>query len=314
MSAHPSGEPQWLELTVHAAPAALEAVADLLSEVAPGAVSIEPAILPSSVADFEYALLDEPGLVRASVIGPLDDEVMRDLEARLAALPGAPAGPLTVLPLGEHDWAEEWKRFFHVLRVGRRIVIRPSWEPFDAAPEDVVIDLDPGSAFGTGQHETTRLCLAALEGAVAAGMNVLDLGAGSGILAIAAAKLGAGRVLALDVDAETVPVARENVRANEAAGRVRVEVGSVGAAWPSGLPVESFDLVVANISSTVLVALLPQFTPLLQPGGTLIASGFIEEGVPAVRAAIEAEGLEVATTHLEGDWRCLVAARPSRSA
>ncbi|MEZ4501879.1 MAG: 50S ribosomal protein L11 methyltransferase [Dehalococcoidia bacterium] len=302
----------WLEIVVRARPAALDAVADVLSDFAPDGVSIEPAILPSSVADFEYALLDEPGLVRACVLAPFVAESRRDLEARLAALPfeGAIA-PLEVRPLEATDWAEEWKRFYHVLRAGEHMVVKPTWEPFEAAEGDIVVELDPGSAFGTGQHETTRLCLAAIERTVTPGLEVLDLGAGSGILAIAAAKLGARRVVAIDIDAETVPVAAENVRQNGVETTVEVEAGSVGDDWPATIeaPVAGFDVIVANISSTVLVRLMPAIVERLRPGGLLLASGFIEEGVPAVRAAIGNAGLEVQQTDAEGDWRCIVATR-----
>lgn len=301
----------WVELVVRARPPALDAVADLLSDFAPGGVSIEPAILPSSIADFEYALLDEPGLVRASIVAPFSDEARSDLEARLAALPFEGVGALEVRPLEPHDWAEEWKRFFHVLRAGEHMVVKPSWEPFEALDGDVVVELDPGSAFGTGQHETTRLCLAALERTVAPGVEVLDLGAGSGILAIAAAKLGARRVVALDIDAETVPVAAENAQLNGVEAQIEAAAGSVGADWPSTVeaPAGGFDVVVANISSTVLVRLMLDIVERLRPGGRLLASGFIDEGLPMVQSAIESAGLHLEQVETEGDWRCIVATR-----
>jgi len=173
-----------------------------------------------------------------------------------------------------------------------------------------LIDLDPGAAFGTGQHETSRLCLGALEAHLRPRAHVIDLGTGSGILAIAAARLGAASVRAIDVDAEAVEVARENVARNGVSNVVMLAAGSLGVAWPWPEPAaDSADCVVANISSAAVVALLPACVEALRPGGLWIGSGFLGTAAPVVEAAARAAGLRPLATTAEGEWCCLVAAR-----
>ena len=162
-----------------------------------------------------------------------DDEALRQVEIGLALLHQVYGSADTRrLPeprtrfLAETDWAEAWKAGYDVLRIGRRLVVRPSWRDYAPQPGDLVIDLDPGMAFGSGLHPTTRLCLEALEDTMRPGLTVLDVGTGSGILAIAAARLGASRVLALDTDPLAVQIARENVALNQVESIVRVEVGT----------------------------------------------------------------------------------------
>ncbi len=312
--------PQWIELTVRAAPADVEAVADLLRTVAPDGVSYEPSIRTLDHADFAYEELDSPTLLRACVAAPFPASARRSLRRRLDALTlDAPLGRLRYTPV-TNNWAEEWKRFFHVLHAGR-LVVRPSWEPYEAQPGELVIDLDPGAAFGTGQHETTRLCLGALDGRVTPDMHVLDVGTGSGILAIAAALLGAASVDAVDIDAEAVEVARANVALNGVSAIVRTAPGSIGdgqagagtagGEWPWGpSPLASADLLVANISSSVLARLLPACAAALRAGGVFIGSGYIETGAPTVEGAVRAAGLRIVEVTTEAEWRCLVAIAP----
>ena len=314
--AHAPSEPRWVEVTVRAMPADVEAVADALRDAQAGSVAIEPAIRISDDADFAYELLDAPSTVRASLPAPFDASARRALRRRLAALPlSAPLGRLQYADLGEREWGEEWKRHFHVLHAGR-LVVRPSWEPYDPAPDEVVIELDPGRAFGTGQHATTRLCLLALQDALTPGADVrdvLDVGAGSGILAIGAALLGARTVRALDIDASTIEVARENAERNGVAHIVTAEAGSLGDDWPwPDPPKDCADVLVANISSTVLAELLPDVARALRPGGTFIGSGFMAPGGAAVEAATRAAGLDVRGTHWDSEWGCIVASKPAR--
>ena len=300
---------EWVEVTVRVAPADVELVADVLREVAPGGVVIEPAIRLSDDANFAYEELDAPSTLRACVEAPWEMRERRALRRRVAGLPlSAPHAPLIFRDVRARDWSEEWKRYWGVWRSGGRIVVRPSWEPYRARPGELVIELDPGAAFGTGQHETTRLCLAALERYVRRGAQVLDLGAGSGILAIAAARLGAARVLGVDVDADTPAVARANAIRNGVAARARFGAGSLGDAWPWRERKErSFDLVVANISSPVIVDLLPRIAAALRPGGLFAGSGFIDANAADVSTAAAAVGLRALRLDADGEWRCLVA-------
>jgi ribosomal protein L11 methyltransferase len=242
-------------------------------------------------------------------------------------------GPLRVQQLEEQDWADAWKQHYTVQRIGEHAVVVPSWLEYDPRPGDVVLRLDPGMAFGTGLHPTTQLCVALLERYVGPGMQVLDLGCGSGILAIAAAKLGTGTVLALDTDPIAVTATRENVGRNGVAELVRVAEGSLGGGAALGhwlgesvvrsplsvVPDEeqratdyglwTFDIVVANIIARVLAALAVDMAGVLTPGGLLIASGIIVEREPEVVEAFGAAGLAPIERRQEGDWVALVYGR-----
>jgi ribosomal protein L11 methyltransferase len=227
--------------------------------------------------------------------------------------------------LAETDWAEAWKAHYRPLRVGQRLLITPSWLTPEAAPDDLVIELDPGMAFGSGLHPSTRLCLTLLEKRLRSGDGVLDLGTGSGILAIAAAKLGAGSVLARDVDEVAVQVAQENVAGNTVSHRVRVEVGSlpgspeiraqgsgfgVSESGDAGGEAQTWDLILVNILADVIVDLLGQgLSSLLAPDGRLILSGIIQTRARDVEAALQAHELTVMERLQEGDWLALLAER-----
>ena len=186
-----------------------------------------------------------------------------------------PLGELTVTPLDEDaDWQNAWKAHFTLLKIGKRLVIKPSWIEYEAQDGELLIELDPGLAFGTGYHPTTYTCLEAMEQLVQPGMNVLDLGCGSGILTIAAIKLGAGRVTALDIDPQAVQASRQNFRRTRIREQVSLDQGSL----PHKLaPAGAFDLALANISARGIRERAPDILPTLRPGGVLVASGIIEE-------------------------------------
>ena len=271
-------------------------------------ISIE---VPFTQADLESdAVLSTGGttLLHAYVT---DDDAGRALAAatrRAFAVAGLPAA-IAQRIVAEEDWAESWKEHFHVERFGHRIVVVPSWRVYDARPDDVVLTLDPGMAFGTGQHETTRMCLEALETAVLPGARVLDVGCGSGILGIAAAKLGAAGAYAVDIDPNCVRVTRDNAAANGVSEVVRAESGSLGADWPfTGAP-GAFDVVVANIIARVIIELSEPLVAALAPAGRLILSGVIREREQEVCAAIGAAGASLASVCAMGDWRCIEAVR-----
>lgn len=212
--------------------------------------------------------------------------------------------------LREEDWAHAWKKFYKPMRIGKRVVLKPSWEEFTPEPDDLVVELDPGMAFGTGLHPTTRLCVAALEETVQAGDQVLDLGTGSGVLAIVAAKLGASAIVATDIDPIAVDVTRENVQINglalAPAGQIDVRLESVPAAMGG-----RFQVVVANILAEVIAGLFDakyENVPLLEPlarGGTMILSGIIEERAFLVEEAVARHGLNIVKREQEGDWLAL---------
>lgn len=203
----------------------------------------------------------------------------------------------------EEDWAEAWKEHFHVTRFGDRIVVVPSWREYVPQPGDAVVTLDPGMAFGTGQHETTRMCLEALDRAVRPGMRVLDAGCGSGILALATARLGAV-VHAVDIDSDCVRITRENARSNGLEPAISVAEAPAAGPWGTAGP---FDIVVANIIARVIVDAAPALASALTPGGLLIASGVVAAREDEVRAALTSAGLTVGEVRAMGEWRCFEA-------
>lgn len=190
------------------------------------------------------------------------------------------------------EWRDKWREFFKPTRIGARLVVRPSWEPFDAGPNDVVITLDPGQAFGTGTHESTRLVLEELDGTIRGGERVLDVGCGSGILAISAVLLGAREALAIDVDPIAVDVARENAEANAVSDRVHAKAGVIDDVH------DAYDVIVANIQHVVL---MPIAAPLIaRVEKTLILSGLLAEESSDVRRAYGA--LRFVRERRAGDW------------
>jgi len=222
--------------------------------------------------------------------------------------------------LAESEWAEAWKKQYHRQRVGQRTVIVPAWESYQPAPDEVSIRLEPGMAFGTGLHPTTRLCLQFLETRVVPGCTVLDVGTGSGVLAISAAKLGAASILALDADPVAVRVARENAEMNEVAGLIEVRHGSL----PGGdvalgrfaldgpldyFGGESYDLVIVNIVAPVIVGMAAALAACLKPQGWLVAAGLIQTQEQEVRQAFRDQGLAVVGRTQEKDWVGLEARR-----
>lgn len=325
----PTPDDRWSEAVARVDARDADLVADVLSMQGASGVAIEPAIHVEDHADFAYTeLTDEPWTVRATFVDLTEAgeaAVRHAVEALVDA--GALEGALTSFTIAEAetvDWAEEWKKFYRRQRIGDRLVIVPSWEEYQPAEGEIAVLLDPGAAFGTGEHETTRLCLAALEtraserGTLARdanrdGLRVLDVGAGSGILAIAARLLGASEVHAVDIDPDTVRVAEENAATNGLAGAIDFAAGSLGDDWPwKNRPDRApggYDLVLANISSTVIGMLAADLARALAEGGTLIASGFILRDAGEVRATLVAAGLTETDYRTEGNWGCLVMRR-----
>ena len=309
MSAAEDGQGAWLELSVEADVEAVEAVSEILTRYAPGGTSIEPGF--ELVDEGLAARLDatQPATVRAYLPGA-------DTGAARAAVDGArtalghlqafglrPIGELTTRVVRDADWAEAWKEYFPVLRVGRRLVIRPTWREHEALPGDAVVALDPGMAFGTGLHPTTRLCLAAIERVADRGgldgARVLDVGCGSGILSIAALRLGAAEALGVDTDPIAVEATLANAARNGLTTRIRARAGSL----PSGEA--PFRVVLANLIAGVLVPLAPLLRAELDDGGTLLASGIFVDREAEVAAAFEAAGLAIVNRDVDGEWIAL---------
>jgi ribosomal protein L11 methyltransferase len=286
---------EWLEVSVTVENEAAEVVAEVLSRYVYRGVAIEAGPEGWNAG---------PVVVKAYV--PADDQLQatkRRIEEALWHLGQIrPIPAPTFRPVAEEDWAEAWKERLDVLRIGQHIVIRPSWREYAPEPKDVVIQLDPGMAFGTGLHPTTQMCLVALEELTRPEATVLDLGTGSGILAIAAARLGAGRVLAVDNDPIAVKTARGNVVTNGVQEAVSVVCGSL-----ADVP-GRYHLVVVNILAKVNVEMMQEgLANRVRPGGRLITAGIIADQEPEVVAALEQKRLALVERRQTGDWVCLVA-------
>jgi ribosomal protein L11 methyltransferase len=305
------GKGRWLELSVEADTEAVEAVSEILNRVAPGGVSVEPGF--ELVEEGLGARVDptRPATIRAYVPArdPADGAraaaTVAEALGHLQAFGLRPIGDVQTREVDEADWAESWKEHFHVLHLGKRLVVKPSWRRHRRTGDEVIIDLDPGMAFGTGLHPTTRICLQAIEERAERGPlgRTLDVGCGSGILSIAAVKLGATRVLGVDIDPIAIEATDANARHNRVGKRIRAREGS--------LPTDEgpFDTVFANLIAGILVELAPHLAAELVPGGTLIASGIFVDREPAVRAAFESAGLRVTGRWDESDWVAIEAVR-----
>lgn len=237
--------------------------------------------------------------------GPGDDPLraaVAQVRESLGALVGGHGLEVEADWRPHEDWAETWRRGIEVRRLGERIVVRPSWlEVPDPRPGDLVITVDPKMAFGNAEHGTTRGCVRLLGGVVASGERVLDVGSGSGILAIAAALLGAGSVHAVEGDPLATEAIEENIRENGVADRVTSEERLADVPWLEAAG--PADGVVANIESGILRPLLPGFAAAVRPGGWLILSGILDEEWPEMRAATEAHGFRFVEVDADGAWR-----------
>ena len=302
---------QWIEVSLRADGESAEALAELLGRYGHQGVSLEQDGIPPDTWDESDIPPAECLILRAYF--PADDhleEKKRQLESALGHMRLMyPMPRPTYRQLQAEDWAEAWKAHYQPLRIGQRLLIRPLWIALAPAEREIEIALDPGMAFGTGTHPTTQLCLEALEALLQPGQDVLDLGSGSGILSIAAAKLGARRVLALDIDPIAAQATRQNAEANGVADRVIAQEGSLETVLPSA---RRFDLVIVNILARVILQLAERgLGQLPRPGGRALFSGIIDTQADEVEAALRRAGLETEARRQRGDWILLETRRPA---
>ncbi|MBW3612235.1 MAG: 50S ribosomal protein L11 methyltransferase [Chloroflexi bacterium] len=292
---------RWLELSVTVDIEAVEAVSEILGRVAEG-TAVHPTSLVRDLEDELVAREDvtAPYVVTAHVA---DDSVASgQIESTERALWHLQAfglravGALRVRPVDDAQWTDAWKVHYVPQRVGRLVIV-PSWIDEPEVEGEARIRLDPGMAFGTGLHPTTRGCLALLQELEPMPADVLDVGCGSGILALAALTLGARRAVGLDTDPLAVEATRTNAERNGVAERLTVTRGTLPEAAERPYPV-----VLANLVAAVLVQLAPRLAAHVAPGGTLLASGIIEPRADEVIAALTATGLRVATRRDDGEW------------
>lgn len=315
----------WLELSVTAEPEAIEAVTEVMSRYASGGVAIEEAYTLLDDGQVAEPLIGAPVSVRVYVPDDVGGEEARThIEQGVWHLSQIGFGHISALStrrLAEEDWANAWKEFYHVSHVGQRTVIKPSWREYQAEPNEAVIELDPGMAFGTGLHPTSRACIRALEDILRPGDRVLDVGSGSGILSLVALKLGAASVVALDVSRIAQEATRANAAANGLEDRIDVRLATLEGAEGEpfsplapeviklGSEIGTYDVVVANIIARVIGQLAPALVRATRPGGTLIASGIIAERRGEAEGPLLQAGLIGISDLVDGDWITLVGQR-----
>jgi ribosomal protein L11 methyltransferase len=301
----------WLELAVECDTEAVESVAELFARYGynEGVVIEEPF---TQDGDGDNLAVDptRPVTVRTFIAAPdAKEETIESIRQALWHLSRMRhVGELIISEREEEDWANAWKAHYSVHRIGNKTTVRAPWHEYEPKPGEVVIELDPGMAFGTGLHPTTRLCLTMLEDHLRPGLSVLDVGTGSGILAIAAAMHGAGSVDAVDIEPVAVRSTRENAERNRVADRIRVEEGSVGPGAPFA---GEYDLVLANIIARILIDLRDGLVAAVKPGGTLVLSGVIEPREDAVRDAFDSAGMTLQSRDQIEDWIALVYTKPA---
>lgn len=309
---------RWARISVVTTHEGADLIANILMELGAAGTEIDDPSLVNEYIDaglWDYTDLpraEDTETVTVRAYLPEDARLESSLLAlaeRIAALrhAGAALGAGTISHsfVADEDWAETWKAYIHTEKIGERIVVRPTWEEYTPSADEIVIELDPGAAFGTGAHATTAMCLRWLEHLVSPGMRVYDVGCGSGILAVAAAKLGAGEVIAMDYDPVAVSVAEENIRQNNVHNVVACE-SDLLSACEGAAPAE---LITANIIADVIIRLFAQLDRHLALGGTLLASGIIDDRIADVEHAAAQHGFTVLDMTCEKEWAAMIIRR-----
>ena len=296
---------KWIELTVDVPPEYAEPMSEIFHRYGHGGVAIEQ---EAGYNPDEGESPPVPDFVTVKTYLPVDNTTERrrnqiDIGVRLVAHL-ATISPLKEKYVEEEDWQNAWKEHFHPLRIGRHLVICPTWRTVETSESDILIHLDPGMAFGTGHHPTTRTCMEILERDTKPGDRILDVGCGSGILSVVAVKVGATSALGLEIDPVAARAGEENVRINGIEDKVQIVQGTL----PSPLAeARSFDIVAANISAKVVTNLAQHLFDSVAIGGKLIAGGIIEPHVEDVTKALNAVGASIDETFIDGDWVTLLA-------
>lgn len=307
---------KWIEVQVETTTEAVEAVSNILYEAgAIGLVIEDPNdIIFTSKNEDDWDYID-PELLEnefegVTVKGYLEEseDLIDKIELIRQNVEKIPQynldkglGNVTTSEVNDQDWANTWKKYYKPKKVGNRVVIKPSWETYEKIEDDIIIELDPGMAFGTGTHETTIMCIQQLEKYVHNLDTVFDIGCGTGILSIAAAKLGAVSIIGIDLDQDSVRVSRENVRKNGVANTVQIKEGNL-----LDVIEGKGNVIVANIIASVIIDLSKDIIRFLEEDGVFIASGIILEKIEEVKDALKSNGLKIIDEIIMGEWACIV--------
>lgn len=304
----------WLQVSIKVTHETVDAVAELLRDVgARNGVEIEDPLLLNQLRESAtWELCDIPHQENTEVVTvtayyPENQELQQRLEAIEAGMKKiedifgpCKFGPTLFRQISEKDWANQWKQYFHTSHVGKKIVIKPSWESYEPVGEEKVIALDPGMAFGTGTHATTSMCIQRLEELVTPDCDVFDVGTGSGILAMTAALLGAKSIHAVDIDAKAVEVAKENIAQNHLDNRITVAQGNL----LDGTEGQA-DIIVANIIADIIIMVLPEVAAKLRSTGRFLASGVIEDRYNDVVEAAKKYGFKEVDVRRKAGWTAI---------
>lgn len=325
-------EKEWLEAAIETTSEGIEPISDRLIALGVGGFSVEDGkafteFLENNRLYWDYvdeSLLEkqkDAARIKLYVTNDEEgrmtlDEVRAALHALRKELPGTDLGSLSmgVTVRREEEWADNWKQYYKPVEIGKRLLIRPEWEPIPEGCDRVVFTVNPGMSFGTGTHSTTKLCIEELEKHIQAGDRMLDLGCGSGILSIIALLLGAKEAVAVDVDPYATEIAAKNAEMNGfGPDRYRTRAGDVLTdselrEFMGG----GYDVVAANIVADVIIALAGTALEQLRPDGLFIASGIISERLAEVETAIREAGLETLYTREDGGWAAVVSRRPGK--
>lgn len=310
---------EWIELIIHTTTAGSEPVSDILMESGASGTMIEDkADIPDPSKPHGIWEIIDPKLLETMPEDVLVHawfennaglpSLVEKIRNRLAELSFSrdEMGSLLLdtVSVNDESWKDTWKKYYKPFYAGKHLLIKPTWEPFDPKPDDLVIEIDPGMAFGSGTHETTGMCLSLLEEIIKGGEEIIDVGTGSGILAIGAALLGAGHVLAIDIDPDAVKVAAENVQHNHVDQLVSVQQGNL-----LDRVSDVCDICVANIISDVIISFAAPLMSHIRPGGLFLCSGIVSVRADEVAQALTDAGYEILRRETKGEWTAFLSRR-----